>query len=121
MRRPSARLIMLVIAVACGGSISLLAGPAFGQAANIRWAVVDIAVPGQGTERALYASAAQPPLTVILLKGNDGLLTFDTAGNPSPGDNFLVRTRDLWAQHGFAVIVLASPENASIFGRRHLP
>jgi pimeloyl-ACP methyl ester carboxylesterase len=121
MRKLSTRLSIGLTALAAAAAIPLLRGPAFAQAANTSWAVVDIAVPGQGTERALYAGATQPRLTAILLKGSDGVLTFDTAGNPSPGDNFLVRTRDLWAQQGFAVIVLAAPNNASIFGRRHLP
>jgi hypothetical protein len=121
MRRLSGRRSMGVIAIVLAASFLLLAGSAFAQRSNTRWAVVDIAVPGQGTERALYASAAQPRLTVVLLKGSDGVLTFDTAGNPRPGGNFLVRTRDLWVQQGFAVILLGSPDDASLFGKRHLP
>jgi pimeloyl-ACP methyl ester carboxylesterase len=121
MRKLHARDSTGVIALILAVSILLLACPAFAQTANTRWAVVDIAVPGQGTQRALYASAAQPRLTAILLTGSDGVLTFGTDGNPSPGGNFLVRTRDQWTQQGFAVILLGSPGDVSLLGRRHLP
>src|SRR4029077_5659136 len=67
--------------------------------------VADLAVPSGGTERVLFIAAQPAPATVILLAGGDAVPAIDNAGTVTPGGNFLVRTRGLWAMQGFNVVV----------------
>src|SRR5580658_1849890 len=98
--------------VSAGGG----AGPAFGQSA-----VADLPIPGGERERILYIPAPQPSATVILLDGGSGRIKIDDAGTVTPGDNFLVRTRDLWTAQGFAVVLPGPPDGVSLLGQRHQP
>jgi pimeloyl-ACP methyl ester carboxylesterase len=91
--------------------------PALSQSA----VVTDLPLPGGGSERVLYIPAPQPSAVVILLDGGSGLIRIDDAGIITPGDNFLVRTRHLWAAEGFAVVVPGPPNGASLLGQRRLP
>jgi hypothetical protein len=80
--------------------------------------IADLAVPSGGTERVLLIAARPARATVILLAGGDAVLVIDNAGTVTPGTNFLVRTRGLWAVQGFNVVVPGPLNGQSLIGRR---
>ncbi|HEX2150716.1 MAG TPA: alpha/beta hydrolase [Stellaceae bacterium] len=83
--------------------------------------IADLALPTGGSERVLFIGTHPSYATVILLSGGDGVFTIDNAGNVTPGGNFLVRTRDLWAAQHFGVVVPGPPNGQSLTGRRSTP
>jgi predicted alpha/beta-hydrolase family hydrolase len=89
----------------------LLLGNAYAQAL-----VADLPTP-MGIERAAFLPAPGGRATVILLAGGDGVVPIDGAGN-SGNQNFLIRTRAMWAAYGINAVILGSPNNASLLGRR---
>ncbi len=95
------RCIATVIAVLLG----LAAGGAWPQ-------VVDIPTRPGVTQRLLLLRPAQPQAVVLLLAGGHGGLRLFDNGTPRWGDNnFLVRTRALFAEQGLAVAVLDVPSD----------
>ncbi len=95
------RCIATVIAVLLG----LAAGGAWAQ-------VVDIPTRPGVTQRLLLLRPAQPQAVVLLLAGGHGGLRLFDNGTPRWGDNnFLVRTRALFAEQGLAVAVLDVPSD----------
>jgi pimeloyl-ACP methyl ester carboxylesterase len=80
--------------------------------------VADLALATGGSERVLFIGTRPSRATVILLSGGEGVFTIDNAGNVTPGGNFLVRTRDLWAAQGFGVVVPGPANGQSLTGRR---
>ena len=68
--------------------------------------VVDLASRPGVTERMLVLAPAQPTATVILLTGGAGYVVIRDDGEVPRAENFLVRTRELFLQQGFAVLVL---------------
>lgn len=92
----------------------LLSANAYAQAA-----VADLPTP-MGTERAAFLPAPGARGTVILLAGGEGVVPIDSAGN-SGNQNFLIRTRSMWTAYGINAMILGSPNNASLLGRRSTP
>jgi len=94
------------------GLCALLAGqPAFAQSAAPR--VVDIPTRPGVTQRFVYiAPSGAPKASVILLAGGHGGLQINEAGSFGwGGGNFLVRTRQLFADAGLAVAVIDAPSD----------
>ena len=79
-------------------------------------AVADLPTP-MGTERAAFLPAPGGRATVVLLAGGEGIVQFDSAGNTG-NQNFLIRTRTMWAAYGINAIILSSPDNSSLMGQR---
>jgi hypothetical protein len=102
-----------LLAASCGASS---AQPMAGQSA-----VADIPLSAGSSERVLVIVPPRPRAIVILLPGGDGVVGIDAAGRVGHGGNFLVRTRELWAGQGFAVVVMDAPDGRSLIGERHLP
>lgn len=92
----------------------LLSANAYAQAI-----VADLATP-MGTERAAFLPAPGGRATVILLAGGEGVVPIDGAGS-SGNQNFLIRTRSIWTAYGINAMILDSPNNASLLGRRSTP
>lgn len=92
----------------------LLSANAYAQAI-----VADLATP-MGTERAAFLPAPGGRATVILLAGGEGVVPIDGAGS-SGNQNFLIRTRSIWTTYGINAMILDSPNNASLLGRRSIP
>ena len=85
-------------------------------AAHAQAVVADL--PTQmGTERAAFLPAPGGRATVVLLAGGEGIVQIDSAGNTG-NQNFLIRTRTMWAAYGINAIILSSPDNASLMGQR---
>ena len=83
--------------------------------------VIDIPLPA-GVQRALLAGPADPPATLIMFAGGSGIVDIaDDGAIRSLAANFLIRTQALWLAQGFAVMILGSPNRASLLGQRHTP
>jgi hypothetical protein len=64
------------------------------------------------TQRILYIKHASPIASVLLVPGGHGKLNVSPTGTIGWGENnFLVRTRQLWADQGFTVAVLDAPSD----------
>jgi pimeloyl-ACP methyl ester carboxylesterase len=76
--------------------------------------VVDIPTRPGVTQRMLVLSPPDPKATVILMAGGNGGLNLQPSGYiASLGENFLVRTRQLFAAQGLMVLVLDAPSDRS--------
>jgi dienelactone hydrolase len=99
------RFLVPWIAAACIGLSS-------GSVALAAQSVVDIPTRPGVTQRFLYITPEQPKAVVILLAGGHGGLQIDSAGNFGWGaGNFLVRTRNQFAEQGLAVAVVDAPSD----------
>ena len=101
--------------------LTVLAAPASAQnPATAQNIVVDVPLAAGGSERVLFAGPATPPAIQMMLAGGDGIVGIGDAGTiGSLTGNFLIRTRGLWLAQGFAVVILDSPNGASLNGQRH--
>jgi len=93
--------------------IAPLIGVLLGLAAGSGWAqVVDIPTRPGVTQRLLLIKPAQAQAAVVLMAGGHGGLRLFDNGTMRWGDNnFLVRTRSLFADQGLAVAVLDVPSD----------
>lgn len=75
--------------------------------------VVDVPTRPGVTQRMLVLAPPEPRAAVVLLPGGDGGLKITPDGSISRtgGANFLVRTRQLFADNGFLVAVLDAPSD----------
>lgn len=74
--------------------------------------VVDIPSRSGVTQRFVYVAPDNPKAAVILYAGGHGGLQIDSGGNYGWGKgNFLVRTRQLFAEQGLAVAVIDAPSD----------
>jgi hypothetical protein len=79
--------------------------------------VVDLPTRPGVTQRFIVLAPPQPKATVILFSGGDGGLSIQPDGTLNRGKgNFLVRTRQLFADQGFLVAVIDAPSD-----RQHAP
>jgi dienelactone hydrolase len=102
----SRRLWLLLIS-----AVAALAGQAaFAQSAAPR--VVDIPTRPGVTQRFVYIASSAPKASVILLAGGHGGLQIKDGGSYGWGEgNFLVRTRQQFADAGFTVAVIDAPSD----------
>lgn len=107
-KRVSRHLFLCLVATLVG-----LAGLA-SQAAQAQSAprVVDIPTRTGVTQRFVYIASAQPKATAILFAGGNGGLQIKDGGSfGGLGGNFLVRTRQQFADAGLAVAVIDAPSD----------
>lgn len=71
--------------------------------------------------RVLLASPARPRGMIIMLPGGAGDLGLEPDGRIRHGNNFVVRTRGLWNQRGYAVLIPDTRDHASLRGQRSSP
>jgi hypothetical protein len=94
---------------ALAGWLAAAALPAGAQTAS---AVVDLPTRPDVTERLLFLSTPQPRAAAILFTGGDGgLLIADDERIERGAANFLVRSRQRFADEGLAVAVLGAPSD----------
>ena len=72
-------------------------------------------------QRVLYLSPVKPVASIVMLPGGAGDIGLKTDGDISHGDNFVVRTREVWVQHGYAVIIPDTIDQANLRGHRSSP
>jgi pimeloyl-ACP methyl ester carboxylesterase len=112
--RPGTRGIFLMACCAFTLLVSALTGTAaHAQAAPpTTHKVVDIPTRAAVTQRFLYIAPANPKASAILIAGGHGGLRIFPGGSFKwGGDNFLVRTRQQFADAGFAVAVIDAPSD----------
>ena len=81
--------------------------------------VVKIQVRPDATVSFLEISPSKPKVSVILFAGYDGYLKITSEGIRAPSKNFLVRSRQLFTERGFAVAVIDAPsDNESLLDLR---
>ena len=88
--------------------------------------IVDIPTRAGVTQRLLVISPPQPKAAVVLFAGGHGGLQLSANGRFTWGNgNFLVRTRELFAQQGFMTVVIDAPSdrqsNPYLTGFRQTP
>lgn len=72
------------------------------------WAA-DVTYLPDGRTMVVDAPAAAPRGIVLLIPGGDSQLSIGTAGDPRPSGNFVIRTRTMWLDAGFAIAYLNDP------------
>lgn len=72
---------------------------------------VDLPTRPGVTQRLLAILPANPKAAVILFTGGDGFLGIDGSGRLQRGGNFLVRSRQLFADEGIATVVVDAPSD----------
>jgi alpha/beta superfamily hydrolase len=106
---------------------SLLALGLASQAALAQSApkAVDIPTRPGVTQRFVYIAPPNPKAAVILMTGGNGGLQIGADGSFKRGGNFLVRTRQLFADAGLAVAVVDAPSDRQsapfLSGHRQTP
>lgn len=96
---------------ACWGFIALI-GLSHGSLAQVSQKVVDIPTRPGVTQRFVYLVPPNAKAAVILFAGGHGGLQIFPNGSYKWGDsNFLVRTRQLFADNGMAVAVVDAPSD----------
>jgi pimeloyl-ACP methyl ester carboxylesterase len=88
--------------------------------ASAQAVVADLPIPSGGTERVAFLPASAPRATVILLAGGEGVVQIGPGGEAS-SNNFLIRTRQLWAPYGINAVIVGAPDNRSLLGQRSQP
>jgi pimeloyl-ACP methyl ester carboxylesterase len=83
-------------------------------------AVVDLPIPG-GQQRVLYVRPPSPRGTIVMLPGGAGDVDIGEDGDFAHGKNFVVRTRDLWRAHGYAVVIPDAVDGENMRGLRSSP
>ena len=79
----------------------------------------EVPLPGGAKQRALYARPASPRGAIVMLPGGAGDVGIDDEGGISHGNNFVVRTRALWLDQGYAVIIPDALDGQNMRGLRH--
>jgi hypothetical protein len=83
--------------------------------------VVDLRLPDGGRQRVLYAGPPVPRGVIVMLPGGAGDVGIERDGTVRHGDNFVVRTRDLWIARGYAVLIPDTFDDRNLRGLRRSP
>ncbi len=78
----------------------------------------DLSLPDGGRLRFLYLSPAHPRAAIVMLPGGAGEIGLRSDGTIRHGENFVVRTRSLWLDRGFAVLIPDAPDGTNLRGAR---
>jgi len=81
----------------------------------------DLPLAGGATQKALFVLPARPRGTIVMLPGGAGDVGLERDGDIRHGDNFVVRTRALWAARGYAVLIPDTVDRANLRGVRSSP
>lgn len=108
-QNPYAQTALRAVLLLFAALIVLVADPAHAQPTQ---KVVDIPTRPGVTQRMLVLAQPEPKAAVILLPGGHGGLQIFPNGSMKWGDgNFLVRTRQLFAEQGLFVVVVDTPSD----------
>jgi pimeloyl-ACP methyl ester carboxylesterase len=83
--------------------------------------VLDLPPARRSHQRVLYASPARPKATIVMLPGGAGDVGLRSDGDVLHGENFVVRTRALWVQRGYAVLIPDTVDRSNLRGVRSSP
>jgi hypothetical protein len=82
---------------------------------------VDLTLASGEAQRALYVAPSVPRATIVMLPGGTGDIGITNDGDLRHDRNFVVRTRDLWAARGYAVLIPDWIDRESLRGARSSP
>jgi hypothetical protein len=83
--------------------------------------IIDVPLTGGERQRMLYAAPAEPRATIVMLPGGAGDIGLRRDEEVLHGNNFVVRTRALWVQRGYAVLIPDTVDRANLRGLRSSP
>ncbi len=83
--------------------------------------VVELRLHGGLRQRLLYISPPKPLAAIVMLPGGAGNIDIESNGDIRHGDNFVVRSRELWVQRGYAVVIPDTINHANLRGDRSSP
>jgi hypothetical protein len=95
--------------------------PASAGAATPAERIVDLPLHNGDHQRVLYAAPANPKATIVMLPGGAGEVGIRRNGDLRHDDNFVVRTRALWINRGFAVLIPDALDGDNLRGMRSSP
>jgi hypothetical protein len=83
--------------------------------------IIDVPLTGGERQRVLYAAPAEPKATIVMLPGGAGDVGLRHDGEVLHGNNFVIRTRALWVQRGYAVLIPDTVDRENLRGLRSSP
>jgi len=83
--------------------------------------VEDVPLADGAVQRVLVLRPETASGAIVMLPGGAGEIGISSAGNIMHGDNFTVRTKSLWAERGYVVLIPDAIEHHSLRGLRHTP
>jgi hypothetical protein len=95
--------------------------PASTMAATSAERIVNLPLHNGEHQRVLYDAPASPKATIVMLPGGAGEVGIRRNGDLRHDDNFVVRTRALWMDRGFAVLIPDAVDNDNLRGMRSSP
>jgi pimeloyl-ACP methyl ester carboxylesterase len=101
-------------------TVALLA-PVYSFATASTEHVFDLPLPDGNHQRVLYGAPSNPKATIVMLPGGAGDVGIQRNGHLRHDDNFVVRTRDLWMNRGFAVLIPDAIDGNDLRGMRSSP
>lgn len=81
----------------------------------------NLPLPNGVSEHVLFTVPRHPRATIVMLPGGAGDVGIRRDGDIRHDDNFVVRTRALWASRGYAVLIPDTVEHTSLRGLRSSP
>jgi hypothetical protein len=111
----------LAIAVVSLALACALLFPMNAMAAASAERIVDLPLHDGSHQRVLYAAPANPKATIVMLPGGAGDVGIRRNGDLRHDDNFVVRTRELWMDRGFAVLIPDALDHDNLRGMRSSP
>ena len=83
--------------------------------------IIDVPLTGGERQRVLYAAPKEPRATIVMLPGGAGDVGLRRDGEVRHGNNFVIRTRALWVQRGYAVLIPDTVDRENLRGLRSSP
>ncbi|MDI4236746.1 alpha/beta fold hydrolase [Bradyrhizobium sp. Arg237L] len=83
--------------------------------------VVELRLHSGMRQRLLYISPPKPLAAIVMLPGGGGNIGIESNGDVRHGDNFVVRSRELWVQRGYAVVIPDTTAHANLRRDRSTP
>ncbi|MDE1918229.1 MAG: alpha/beta hydrolase [Sphingomonadales bacterium] len=83
--------------------------------------VIDLPLGGEQHQRVLLAPVPMAKGIIVMLPGGSGDVGLRRNGDIRHDDNFVIRTRALWNQRGYSVLIPDTLDGANLRGRRSSP
>lgn len=77
-----------------------------------------LSLPNGERQRVLYITPPRPRAAIVMLPGGTGDIGLASDGTIAHGQNFVVRTRRLWLDRSFAVLIPDALDGANMRGER---
>jgi pimeloyl-ACP methyl ester carboxylesterase len=114
-------LFCIVAAMSTVPSHAAVAQPSDPQTSTAGERVVELLLAAGTKQRLLYVRPGHPVATIVMLPGGAGDVGIEGDGDLRHGNNFVVRSRALWAARGFAVVIPDTIEQSNLRGTRSSP